>query len=485
MQLTSDLTGRAITLDPSLKLGIGGEATVYGLPDQPFLAAKVYHRPTQAHARKLELMLEHPPGDPMAEQGHCSIAWPVDLLRPPGRRRRAVGYLMPKVVRTCPVIDVYSPHARLRQRPWFDYQRLMRTGYNLAKTVSAVHDAGYVIGDLNHTNILVSDGALVTLIDTDSFQVRDPRTGEVHRCPVFTPEFTPPELQRPASWKEHRSPEHDCFGLAVLIFLLLMGGGHPFAGIYDGRGEPPPLAARIAAGHFPYSSRRRVPFHASLFSLPWDTLHYRLRELFLKCFEDGHEDPAVRPSGQAWQEALLKEADSLVTCASNGQHLYAGHLESCPWCQRAEKLGGWDLFPSEGAVARGQHIKSIPVPQTLPPDRVAPWQVQRRLPTPASMTPGYLQSPWAWFALALTLGLVAPGVWALAATTFPAALPFVAALAALLYGMTASVLVVAAWIIGWRRAGLFPGAGWWMLASVLGVLEGGGLIALTSLLTVV
>ena len=43
----------------------------------------------------------------------------------------------------------------------------------------------------NESNILVTDTALVTLVDTDSFQVREPHNGGVYRCPVGKPEFTP------------------------------------------------------------------------------------------------------------------------------------------------------------------------------------------------------------------------------------------------------------------------------------------------------
>ena len=76
---------------------------------------------------------------------------------------------------------------------------LLRTGQNLAKAVDAVHASNYIIGDLNYTNVFVSEEAQVTLIDTDSFQVSDPDTGGIYRCPVFTPDFTPPELQGDAN----------------------------------------------------------------------------------------------------------------------------------------------------------------------------------------------------------------------------------------------------------------------------------------------
>ena len=47
-----------------------------------------------------------------------------------------------------------------------------------------------------------------------------------------------------------RSQDQDGFGLGVLVFLMLMGGVHPFSGVNPGQGEVPPLFSRIAAGDF-------------------------------------------------------------------------------------------------------------------------------------------------------------------------------------------------------------------------------------------
>ena len=105
---------------------------------------------------------------------------------------------------------------------------------------------------MTRRSVSVGDDALVTLMDTDSFQVRDPQNGVIYRCHVGTPEYTPSELQGRDFASVDRAPEHDLFGLAVLIFQLLMEGTHPFAGTFQGRGEPPPLAERIDVGWFPY-----------------------------------------------------------------------------------------------------------------------------------------------------------------------------------------------------------------------------------------
>jgi serine/threonine protein kinase len=231
---------------------------------------------------------------------------------------------------------------------------LLRTARNLARAVRSVHSRGYVIGDVNESNVLVADDAIVTLVDTDSFQVNDGTT--VYRCTVGKPEYTPPELQGMSFRDVDRSVEHDLFGLGVLIYQLLMEGTHPFGGVFTGQGEAPELQDRIKAGHFPHG-RRRVPYKPMPLAPTFQMLPVALQELFLLCFEQGHGNPAARPTAEVWSKALGEAEDGLVTCGVNGQHHYSDHLGVCPWCERAAKLGGRDPFPALGAISSGQHLK--------------------------------------------------------------------------------------------------------------------------------
>ena len=78
---------------------------------------------------------------------------------------------MPYIQRTVSLLEVFNPRRRVTVLPQFDRRYLLRTARNLAAAISALHSSGYVAGDLNESNILVTPTALVTLIDTDSFQV--------------------------------------------------------------------------------------------------------------------------------------------------------------------------------------------------------------------------------------------------------------------------------------------------------------------------
>lgn len=383
MKLQRQSNEQIITLDLISTLGHGGEARVYPVLQHKTLAAKVYHKPTDAHTNKLLAILANPPENPTAKQLHISIAWPVDLLLKVDGSHSVAGFLMPRVKGMQSILEFYNPKARLQKSPFFNYRYLHCTARNLAAAVGALHARGYCIGDVNESNILVSDTALVTLVDTDSFQVRDPDNGVVYRCRVGKPEFTPPELQGKSFHLVDRTPEHDLFGLAVLFFQLLMEGVHPFSGIFQGPGDPPPYEARIAAGHFPYSTMRRVPYLSTPIAPPFEILHPTLQQLFVRCFEDGHNNPLLRPSAQTWQAALNEAENALIVCAVNNQHRYGNHLDACPWCERAHSLGGRDPFPSLEAVRSRQHLQPIEPKRVTPQQKIVPIQTPFLAPIPA------------------------------------------------------------------------------------------------------
>ncbi|MDY6806841.1 MAG: DNA-binding protein [Cyanobacteriota bacterium] len=389
MKLQRQINREIIVLDAENPIGSGGEGSIYSVLQDPSFVAKIYHNPTDDDADKLAVMLSMPPETSVAFPGHSSIAWPVDLLQTIKGKQKIVGYLMPKVSNSSAVHIFYTPKNRRQQKPLFNYLYLHRTARNLVAAINLLHNSDIVIGDVNESNILVSDTALVTLVDTDSFQVRDNYTDYTFRCPVGKAEFTPPELQGQSFRDLLRLPEHDLFGVAVLIFQLLMEGTHPFAGVYQGRGEPPTIEARIREGHFPYS-RKRVPYSPMPLAPDFKTLHPSLRELFLTCFERGHEEPTARPDTLTWLQALKIAEDELVTCAKNPQHRYGEHLNSCPWCDRAKKLRGRDPFPSREAVENKQHLQPARSPKRkklLPLSSVRPAAAKPpRPPKPITIT---------------------------------------------------------------------------------------------------
>ncbi len=312
-------------------IGRGGEATIYKVQGQPGVLAKIYeNRPHSEYARKLLWMRDHPPNDPTASQQHASLAWPLDLLFSPSGQ--LAGYLMPYIERAVTLLDVFNPRQRTQVLPEFNRRYLHRAARNLAAAMGALHARGYVVGDINESNILVTPRALVTMIDTDSFQVREPaRSGPiVYTCPVARLEYTPPELQGKKPKNTERSPEQDAFGLGVLIYQMLMEGNHPFRAQWLGQGEPPPIEERIRRGCFPYRNPPICPVAPPPNTPGLDLLHPAVSGLFLRCFIEGHRSPHRRPDPGQWEQAISEAESALILCR-NG-HYYSNHLSDCPVC---------------------------------------------------------------------------------------------------------------------------------------------------------
>jgi len=356
MLVRLERNGQLITLRTP-PLALGGEAYLYAVEGDDTIIAKIYHKSMSERGDKLAAMIANPPADPMAGSGHHSIAWPIDRLFSFEDEPCCIGFIMPRIPHTHSIFEFYNPKTRRQICPLFHYRYLIRTARNLAAAFNALHAVGYVVGDVNESNILVSESALVTLVDTDSFQV--PFGATTFRCPVGKPEFTPPELQSVRFREIDRTPEHDAFGLAVMIFLLLMEGAHPFAGRPVDDDEMLPLGDRIAQNYYPYAISRNVPYEPMPTAPPIGIMHPDVRAMMRQCFEVGHTNPSLRPHAATWQQMLDLAESNLRLCRANTQHFYRFGLGACPWCERMAMLGGWDPFPSRKSVKHGEHLAPV------------------------------------------------------------------------------------------------------------------------------
>ena len=387
-----------ITLGAEDELGRGGEGTVYSLPDQADLVAKVYHPDSRTASafRKLEVMIDYFPVTGDRETGHLYVAWPRHIIYD-GPAGDAVGFLMPRVERKNSLLDYYLQSYRSTNALHVGYGDLCSVAASLATALAELNGRGYVVGDINESNACITESQHVTLIDADSFQVRDHDVTppEVYRCTVGKPEYTPPELQGMSFEEVERTIHHDRFALAVVIYQLLMEGRHPFSGVYSGGGEEPNYEDSISEGYFLYSRSRGVP----LAPLPrdhilWEALDERLRNLFIRCFDEGHSNPERRPSPREWAAALEETARSLIVCDSNTNHRYSTRQDSypgralvsvCPWCER-KALTGLDSFPPPQTPQDQLGSPSEPEPPDTQPSHQTATQPQARGPQPSPAT---------------------------------------------------------------------------------------------------
>jgi DNA-binding helix-hairpin-helix protein with protein kinase domain len=317
-----DQHGRPLRL--AEKLGEGGEGAVFRLADYRDVAVKVYGSPLNAErARKIQILTS------MARpEVQRFTAWPMGLAFDDQRRPR--GLVLPVVERAKDIHHLYSPRGRRDHFPDADWRYLVHVAANVARAFAAVHDLGLVIGDVNHGSVLVTQDGTVRLIDVDSFQVLVPG-GPPLLCTVAVPLFQPPELFNADLSTQLRTPNHDCFGLAVLVFQLLLQGRHPYAGRYLGAGDMP-IERAIPEHRFAFSAAASLrQMQPPPGSVGLNILPHPIAAMFEAAFAP---DAAARgrPTAAQWVEALKRLATTLVKCPRNTTHHYPRALAMCPWC---------------------------------------------------------------------------------------------------------------------------------------------------------
>jgi len=324
-----DPTGRPIALAPT-PLAVGGEGAIHDVVGDPSTVAKVYKEPqTFERSEKLRAMAK------LASPSLLKVAaWPTTTLHPaPGGP--VAGILMPKIAGYREIHQLYSVAQRKKDFPDADWRFLVHAARNCAIAFEAIHAEGHVVGDVNQKNVLVSPQAIVQFVDCDSFQVRSP-TGKLYRCEVGVPEFTPPELQGQSFRTVDRTPNHDRFGLAVMIFHLLMMGRHPFSGVYAGQGDMP-LEKAISTGLFAYSkSPQTTQMKPPPGTPPITILDASIFKLFERAFVAGAQG---RPSPTEWKDTLAAFLSQLGPCSTDAKHIYPRSLRACPRGQLISCVG--------------------------------------------------------------------------------------------------------------------------------------------------
>ena len=299
-------SGNTITL--TQEIGAGGEGSVHRVRELPNAVAKIWHkRPEPSAVQKIQVMI----ANPTAQHPKCRITWPSHTLH--DRNRRTVGFLMPYMDDSNfqEIFHYFNPAARVRleqaQQARITPRHLADIAKNLANTFQSVHQAGHIIGDVNEKNILIGPDLTVALVDADSFQIADPRNGSIYRCEKGRDDYTPPRLQGKRFADHDRDANDDLFGLAVIIFKLIMHGVHPYASTADHGKATVPLSTKIEKQYFPYNeSGHTPPEHRP--SIPyqqaWQSIDFDLRHLFRRAFDPDAASLRKRPTARQWSMAL-------------------------------------------------------------------------------------------------------------------------------------------------------------------------------------
>ncbi len=266
-------------------LGEGGEGWVFELrapstaAASSDLVAKVLRRPTASRRRKIDRMCEvhAPPG----------IAWPRAVLV--DAAGAFLGFTLPRAEGTS--LDRFIARARSASSS-VDRRDLVAVARGFVERVAAVHAVGALVGDLQPANAIVGLRREVTIIDADSFQL------EGFACGVGVVDYLHPHLVDRDLRTVLRSPVHEAFALATVLFHVVMAGWHPYAH----RGGTTPVENQRKA-LFPYGARRALSDVPLGLRGPaarlWSHLAPAIREAFVDSFV------RLAPPGPSEWTALL------------------------------------------------------------------------------------------------------------------------------------------------------------------------------------
>lgn len=359
--------GKAEKLDK--QLGKGGEGDVYALASHSDRAVKIYKSELRgSRESKVRAMI-----DGRLAGATTLVAFPSEVVT--DASGNFLGFTMRLVAGYRALHELYSPKSRKLHFPKADYRFLVRVAQNVARAVATVHQAGCIIGDLNHSGVLVGQDATVALIDADSFQFS--LKGHSYPCVVGTEDFTPPELHGGSLAKVIRTQAHDNFGLAVAIFQLLAMGKHPYAGRYSGPDIS--LGQSIAQNRFAFSVDRRnetrttpPPGSVQLADFPI-SIATALEAAF-------GLTPSSRPDPATWVNLLQGLETGLRRCADVPTHYFPGSATTCLWCRQASQ-SGVEMFP------QGLVVGTVPLAGPFDLERVWAAIQALRIPRPDEVLP--------------------------------------------------------------------------------------------------
>lgn len=316
-------------------LGEGGEGAVYEIlspANYRNSVAKILYPDKRTNERryKVRYMVDNPPANIQDGNGHNFLIWPQQILLD---NNDFVGFIMPKAEG----IDL-EELCRVKLKPELgsEWQKFYRDNSdsiilrlilcsNIAKAVNALHATGhYVIGDLKPENIRVKSNGLVSILDLDSCQISD--GGQIRfQSKMNTPKYNPPE-----TIIEHKELSWDLFIIGIIFYEILCGI-HPFIGTtrapYENLNTP---EQKIQAGLFPFGSKSNYFEVIAIPHYNFKNLPDRVQKLFLRCFDQGITNPAIRPNTTDWLNNLTAKP-KIVYFKTDRENIISGVEITLSW----------------------------------------------------------------------------------------------------------------------------------------------------------
>ena len=153
-------TGNGTIIQLGAELGEGGEGKIYSIQNYSSLAAKIY-LPGIAAERKDKVVAM------IAAKLHTStpfVAYPIDVIF--DSKGVFCGFIMLKMPGRKPAHQLYGPNGRKTAFPKATFPMLVPATTNIAREMGSVHSTGCIIGDINHSGVLIADDATSVSVDT-------------------------------------------------------------------------------------------------------------------------------------------------------------------------------------------------------------------------------------------------------------------------------------------------------------------------------
>jgi DNA-binding helix-hairpin-helix protein with protein kinase domain len=288
------INGKKITLSSPFNGGKQGD--LYCHPHDARLVVKVYTSPTPEDERRIAWMVWNQPSNRLGPSGKPFFTWPIDVVIDPTTGQR-IGFTLEYLDQYVPLQRIYDPASRLSCIT----QRFRNTtAKSFCESIDVLHRNGIALGDISLFNAMADRNGHVTQIDTDSGRITAGTVVYPSRYGLY--EFAAAELQGVAFANVDRTQEHDRHAVGVVVFMLVTSMP-PYRCHYVGRGTCPTDCERIRLGLWPYSGKH-ADFQPPRDAPPFSALDPRLQDLFRRTFNEGHANPAARPTPAEYADVL-------------------------------------------------------------------------------------------------------------------------------------------------------------------------------------
>ena len=292
---------QTIILEPSQLIQSGGEGMVFAMGDT---AVKLYHQPQPHQAHKLRHLLHLPL--PANVLGPCALVQ--------DDQGKVIGFQMPRLPTSRqPLKQLANP--LYWQKNNVQTQAIVHLFQHIHHTLSQLHQANIIVGDLNDQNIffsLLSPLPTPLWIDSDSYQFTP------YPCPVANLNFLDPALYHVSDFSQRPvfTAYTDWYAYFVLLVKSLLQV-HPYGGTHK---QHKSLQARAQAGISILNPAVITPQRARHPETLSDDLLHHLHLVFDK----GHREPFPL-------NLLTSYANNLTNCPQCSL-AYPHQRPSCPTC---------------------------------------------------------------------------------------------------------------------------------------------------------